>query len=99
MPGARAGMEGEKAKADLNKPWAAVLKRAGISGVRLHDLRHTFASVGAGGGLGLPVIGKLLGHSQASTTQRYAHIDIDPQKRAADDIGVKISNAMGGVNG
>ncbi|WP_369414221.1 site-specific integrase [Microvirga puerhi] len=55
---------------DLKKIWAAVSRRASLSGVRLHDLRHTFASIGAAGGLGLPIIGKLLGHSQAATTAR-----------------------------
>jgi integrase len=49
-------------------PWEAVARRAGLDGVRLHDLRHTYASFGAGGGLGLPIIGKLLGHTQALTT-------------------------------
>jgi integrase len=46
-----------KPRADLKRPWEAVAKRAGLSGVRLHDLRHTYASFGAGGGLGLPIIG------------------------------------------
>jgi integrase len=55
-----------------------VTKRAGLTGVRLHDLRHTYASFGAGGGLGLPIIGRLLGHAQAATTARYAHLDNDP---------------------
>jgi hypothetical protein len=54
--------------------------------VRLHDLRHTYASFGAGGGLGLPVIGRLLGHTQASTTARYAHLHNDPLRRASEAI-------------
>jgi integrase len=62
----------EKPRADLKRPWAAVAKAAGVSGVRVHDLRHTHASVGAGVGLGLPIIGKLLGHSQPATTARYS---------------------------
>jgi integrase len=66
------GDDPERPRADLKRPWEAVAKRAGLNGVRLHDLRHTYASFGAGGGLGLPIIGKLLGHTQASTTQRYA---------------------------
>ncbi len=48
--------------------------RVDISDVRIHDLRHTFASWGASGGLGLPIIGSLLGHTQAETTMRYAHL-------------------------
>ena len=70
-------------------------KRAGLEGVRLHDLRHTNASFGAAAGLGLPIIGKLLGHSQASTTQRYAHLADDPLRRAADRIGADLARAMG----
>jgi integrase len=80
---------------DLSRPWRLVSKRAGLDGVRLHDLRHTHASVGAGAGLGLPIIGKLLGHSQASTTQRYAHLDADPLRRASEQIAGRIAAAMG----
>jgi integrase len=76
-------------RADLKRPWALVRRRAGLDGVRLHDLRHTYASFGAGGGLGLPIIGKLLGHTQASTTARYAHLDNDPLRRASEAIGGK----------
>ena len=79
-------------RADLKKPWAAVCKAARLDGVRLHDLRHSFASVGAGASMGLPVIGKLLGHSQAATTHRYA----DPLRRAVETIGATIDAAMRG---
>jgi integrase len=91
-----AGMKDEKPRHDIKKPWATISERADLKGVRLHDLRHTYASVGAGGGLGLPVIGKLLGHSQASTTQRYAHLDVDPVRRAANIIAGNISGKLGG---
>jgi integrase len=70
-------------------------KAAGLDRLRIHDLRHSFASVGAGASLGLPVIGKLLGHSQAATTHRYAHLDADPVRRAAETIGSTIAAAMG----
>jgi integrase len=73
-----------------------VRKRAGIEDVRIHDLRHSFASVGAGAGLGLPIIGNLLGHSQPSTTQRYADVAVDPARRAADIIAGEIERAMSG---
>jgi integrase len=66
------------------------------STVRLHDLRHSFASTGAGASLGLPIIGKLLGHSQPATTARYSHLDADPMRRAADIIGGQIAAAMAG---
>jgi integrase len=90
------GDDPEKPRADLKRPWQAVAKRAGLNGVRLHDLRHTYASFGAGGGLGLPIIGKLLGHTQASTTQRYAHLDADPLRRASETIGGRIAAALDG---
>jgi integrase len=89
------GDDPEKARHDLNRPWRLVSKRAGLEGVRIHDLRHTHASFGAGAGLGLPIIGKLLGHTQSSTTQRYAHLDVDPLRRASEHIASKIADAMG----
>jgi integrase len=94
-----AGAKEGAPRADLKKPWAAVCKAAGLEGVRLHDLRHSFASIGAGASTGLPIIGKLLGHSQAATTQRYAHLDDDPMRRAVNAIGATISAAMDGNKG
>jgi integrase len=85
----------KKPRHDLNRPWKLVSRRAGLAGVRIHDLRHTHASIGAGGGLRLPIIGKLLGHSQPSTTARYAHLDNDPLRRASEQIGRRITAAMG----
>jgi integrase len=90
------GDDPEKPRADLKRPWEAVARRAGLDGVRLHDLRRTYASFGAGGGLGLPIIGKLLGHTQASTTQRYAHLDADPLRRTSEAIGNRIAAALNG---
>ena len=83
-------------RSDLNKPWRAVRRAAKLEGVRIHDLRHSFASFGAGASLGLPIIGKLLGHSQAATTHRYAHLDADPLRRAVETIGNTIAGAMAG---
>lgn len=95
IAGQSAGTDEETPRADLNRPWRAVAKRAGLAGVRLHDLRHTHASFGAGAGLGLPIIGKLLGHAQATTTARYAHLDVDPLRRASEHIGSQLAAAMG----
>ena len=92
IPGEKTGQP----RADLKRPWDAICEVAGLDGVRLHDLRHSFASVGAGASLGLPIIGKLLGHSQPSTTQRYAHLDADPMRRAVETIGSTIAAAMAG---
>jgi integrase len=88
------GSKADAPRSDLKKPWAAITAAAGLRGLRIHDLRHSFASVGAGASLGLPIIGKLLGHKQAATTHRYAHLDCDPLRRAVDTIGATISAAM-----
>lgn len=89
-----AGAKEGAARVDLHKPWTAVTRAASLDRVRIHDLRHSFASVGAGASLGLPIIGKLLGHSQAATTQRYAHLDADPLRRGVERIGAEIEAAM-----
>jgi integrase len=81
----------------FNRPWGAITKRAGLADVRIHDLRHTHASVGVAAGLGRPIIGKLLGHSQPSTTARYAHLDADPLRSASEVIAGHIATAMGEV--
>lgn len=94
-----AGIKDGAPRADLKKPWEAVRRAAGLEGLRLHDLRHSFASVGAGASLGLPIIGKLLGHTQPATTHRYAHLDADPLRRAVDTIGATIAAAMNGSRG
>lgn len=96
IAGETAGQTDEKPRADIKKAWELVRGHAGLDGVRLHDLRHSFASVGAGASLGLPVIGKLLGHAQPQTTARYAHLDADPVRAAADVIANKIEAAMNG---
>jgi hypothetical protein len=90
------GVDPEHPRHDLKRPWDAVTKRAGVTGVRLHDLRHTYASFGANGGLGLPIIGRLLGHSQPATTARYAHLDNDPLRRASEAIAERIATALEG---
>ena len=83
------------AMVNLEKPWRAIRATAGLDDVRLHDLRHAFASVAASSGMGLPIIGKMLGHTQAATTHRYAHLASDPVKAAAAAVAGKIAAAMG----
>jgi integrase len=90
------GDDPEQPRHDLKRPWDAVTKRAGLTGVRVHDLRHTYASFGAGGGLGLPIIGRLLGHAQPATTARYAHLDNDPLRRASEAIAGRIAASLEG---
>jgi integrase len=84
---------------NLEKPWRAIRKQAGLEDVRLHDLRHAFASVAAASGMGLPIIGKMLGHTQAATTHRYAHLASDPVKAAAATVASQIAAAMSAGNG
>lgn len=76
---------------EIKSSWAALCKAAGIEGVRLHDLRHTYASVLASAGLSLPVIGALLGHTQPGTTARYAHLFDDPLRAATERVGAIVS--------
>jgi integrase len=78
----------------VQRPWQRIRAAAGLEGLRIHDLRHAFASVAASSGMALPIIGKLLGHTQAATTQRYAHLAADPVKAAAEDVAGRISEAM-----
>jgi integrase len=81
---------------NLEKPWRRIRAAANLENVRIHDLRHSFASVGAAGGLSLPMIGKLLGHTQAATTERYAHLAADPVRAANEAIGRHIAAVMKG---
>ena len=90
IPGTRDGA----AFVGIDKIWGRVRASAGLHDVRLHDLRHSFASIGAGDGLSLPVIGALLGHKHAATTARYAHLAADPLRTANDAVGAKIDAAM-----
>jgi integrase len=78
----------------IDKVWFRVRASAGLQGVRLHDLRHSFASMGVAGGLSLPIIGALLGHKHPATTGRYAHLSADPVRAANDIIGMRIAAAM-----
>lgn len=71
-------------RVELKDAWADLCKAAKITGARMHDLRHTYASVLASSGSSLPLIGALLGHSQAQTTQRYSHLYDDPLRKATE---------------
>jgi len=79
------------------KLWRKVRKAAQLPGVRLHDLRHSFASIGLASGDSLPLIGKLLGHADVKTTARYAHLADDPLREAARRIASTIAAAMDGA--
>lgn len=75
---------------DIKKAWHTIRTRADFPDVRIHDLRHTHASHLVSSGLSLSIVGKLLGHTQASTTQRYAHLADDPLRQAAELFGSKV---------
>ena len=90
LPGERLGRH----LIDVNTTWRKVREAAGLEGTRLHDLRHTWASMGAASGLSLPLIGAVLGHTEPSTTQRYSHLANDPLKQAADLVAGKVAEAM-----
>lgn len=81
----------------LQKVWERVRERAELTDVRIHDLRHSFASIGAMRGNSLLMIGALLGHRDQATTQRYAHLSNDPLRAAADEISGQIAEAMTGM--
>jgi integrase len=78
---------------DIDDAWGVLRKAAGIPEVRLHDLRHTYASVLASSGLSLPIIGSLLGHTTAQTTLRYAHLRDDPLRAATERAAAVITGS------
>ncbi len=78
-------------RVELARHWARICKAAKIKNARLHDLRHSFASMLVSSGLSLPIIGSLLGHTQAQTTARYAHLADDPLRAATERVGALIS--------
>jgi integrase len=86
LPGERPGSH----FTDAGKPWLRIRSAAGLPQLRLHDLRHAFASVGVAAGDSLYIVGQLLGHKHAATTQRYAHLAPDPARATADRIGNRI---------
>jgi integrase len=90
-----AGAKPGRPLVNIRKPWHRLREAAGLPDVRLHDLRHSFASVAVAGGLSLPVIEALLGHSQPATTARYAHLAADPLRAAAEAIGAHLGAFLG----
>lgn len=85
-----------KPRAHPHKQWRRLCAAAAITNLRPHDLRHTYASFGATLGLSLQVVGRLLGHADTQTTQRYAHLAPDPVAQAARLVGEALERALGG---
>ena len=92
LPGTRPGQH----FVALDRAWQRLRRRAGLPGVRIHDLRHSYGATGAGLGQSLLLIGKQLGHRRAATTQRYAHLDDAPVRAAADMIAGYLTAALDG---
>jgi integrase len=89
------GPGGEGRLVNLQKPWDRIRTAAGLPNVRLHDLRHSFASLGVAKGASLYVVGALLGHRSPKTTARYAHLADHPVKAAADLLAQEIALLIG----
>ena len=95
MPGSPWVFPGKKPGEHLyaiNRAWMIICSRAGLEGVRIHDLRHSFASRALALGESLTMIGKLLGHSQIKTTARYAHLARDTVREAAECVAASIAD-------
>jgi integrase len=89
FPGRKAGQPIQQ----IRTAWEFVVDRAELKDVRIHDLRHTFASILASAGVSLPLVGALLGHTQPTTTARYAHLYDDPLREATERVGAFVTNA------
>jgi integrase len=86
-------LSGSGHRTHVKRDWRQLCRAAGITGLRVHDLRHSFASQLASGGASLPLIGALLGHATPTTTARYAHLFDDPQRAATERVGAIIEAA------
>lgn len=95
FPGRLSSSERPTPRSDLDSAWIPIRRHAGLDGLRIHDLRHSFASFAAAGGASLPIIGKLLGHSAPQTTARYAHLADDPVRAVAERTAATVAAAMG----
>jgi integrase len=92
LPGVKPGFP----QAHPKRVWRRLCQAAGLTDLRPHDLRHTYASLGVTLGLSLPIVGRLLGHTEWATTQRYAHLAPDPVQQATEVVGEAIKRALGG---
>ena len=90
VPGAKPGTH----MADIDGAWQSIRAKAGLRDVRIHDIRHSFASRALALGEGLPIIGRLLGHRQAETTARYAHLDRAAIRKSAERVATRIADYM-----
>jgi integrase len=87
------GRKTDRSLCDLKNAWEKIRAEAGLEDVRLHDLRHSYASILASAGLSLPIIGQLLGHTQPATTARYAHLFDEPLREATEKVAAHVTSA------
>ena len=87
VPGAKPGRH----MTDIERAWQSIRARAGLHDVRIHDIRHSFASRALALGEGLPMIGRLVGHRRVETTARYAHLARDSVRQSAERIAISIA--------
>ncbi len=80
----------------IQKPWQRIRAKAGLEDIRIHDLRHSFASMAVANGESLYLVGSVLGHRQAATTQRYAHVAMTPVLEVAGRTASRIADLIGG---
>ena len=88
------GRSGNNHIVNVKDTWKRLLEASGLEGWRIHDLRHAFASAAASSGKSLPIIGKILGHTQAATTSRYAHLSDNPVATAAAETAEQLHKAL-----
>jgi integrase len=93
------GGKGEGHYVGLQKAWVRIRTAAGLGDVHLHDLRHTVGAVAASAGASLVVVGRMLGHRKARSTERYAHVAPDAAADAADQAAASIATAIAGRAG
>lgn len=90
---------GKEYRVAVNDNWRRICVTAGITDCRIHDMRHSFASILASSGMSLPIIGRMLGHSSPTTTARYSHLHDDPLRIAAERVGAVVSPPSDGPQG
>lgn len=89
-----AGRRAGRCLVNLQKPWRRIRASAALDDVRIHDLRHSYASLGVQAGMSLPMLGKLLGHKDVATTARYAHLADDPVRKSSESISEQLMSAF-----
>ena len=91
-----AGRKAGKPLGNTRWPWQIIATKSGIKAARIHDLRHSAASVGVSANMSLLLIGGVLGHKSQATTSRYSHLSADPVRQTAETIAAIVAGALDG---